>query len=353
MPIAELEDTRLAQTGAFRVGAVDRQKNQLRDVSILTGEMEAIGHDEWLDKKSIESAAKLLIGRSIPAYITHENAQGDRLTDEVGQWSGFYVDGDQIRARQFKFFPSFERDEKPRMSRLLDLAQEMPEEFGVSIVHSKRLVWVMPDGTEIPAARGEDPPPGAVRTIPSVRFSAIESADFTKEPATNPAGLYSEPVDEPAKDMSKDLQTELDTLRGEFSTYKTTAEKAATDAENLKAAYARDRAAFEKQVNDLTAERDTAKTTLETERAAFAKKEAETKAATDGAYAVLKGKLEQAERMSAYRLGVPPPDFVLDEKTVVTAENAWSAYNSIKDARERTAFYRKHRDLLTRTRKSA
>lgn len=347
MALAEIDEKILFATFA---GAIDRQSRTLRDVSIITGNVEAEGHGVFVDSKSLASAMRLLMGRALPAYLTHEDAiTGDRLSNEIGLWSGFYLDGNTLRARQFKFFPSFAKAEEELMDRLFDLAEAMPGEFGVSLVHGYKLVWVFTDGTELPAKRGERPPEGTIRPIPSVRFTEIESADFTKEPAANPAGLFSSLFID-AKDkvnMSTQLQSDLDAIKAEFSTFKTNAEKAATEADQLKAAFAKDREAFAKQMSDLTAERDAAKKALEDEKASFAKQTGEAKAAFEVQVANLTGKLAQAERMSAFKLGVPPPEFVLDEKTVVTSENGWVAYNSITDPEERSAFYRKHRDILT------
>lgn len=342
---------RMQVGGCFAAGSVDKAGHMLRDVSLLTGDLEALGHGEWIDQKTLDGAMKLLMGRSIPAYITHESAMGgDRLTKEVGQWSGFYLDGNQLRARQFKFFPSFAKNETPLMERLLDLAAEMPDEFGVSIVHAKQLVWVFENGEEMPARRGERPPEGSLYGMPAVRFTAIESADFTKAPATNPAGLYSGLfIDESEKGKMKELQelqSQFDALKGEYSTFKATAEKTATEAETLKAAYAKDRAAFEKNVNDITAERDAYKAKVEEHTAAYTKLQEE-KEAADKLIIETKAKLQQAEKMSAYKLGVPAPSFELNENTAITTENAWQAYHSIKDPRERSAFYREHRSTLS------
>ena len=98
---------------------------------------------------------------------------------------------------------------------LVELAEKMPEQFGLSVVFSGRAVWTMQDGSEVPA---DGPmPEGAMRGIPSVRFASIESADFVKAPAANPGGLYSRQVDAPAEGMSKDPQTITLTVDAELS----------------------------------------------------------------------------------------------------------------------------------------
>src|SRR6185312_11897382 len=79
----------------------------LQDVSILTVG-EAKGHGVLVDEQTVQDFMKLSIGKTIPAYLTHEGAQDpetgqakDRLGKEIGFFSGFYRDGDRVRAKNF------------------------------------------------------------------------------------------------------------------------------------------------------------------------------------------------------------------------------------------------------------
>jgi hypothetical protein len=80
-------------------------------------------------------------------------------------------------------------DEAERYRRLFDLAEAMPDAFGLSLVFEAGLVWVQENGQEVPIEDGS--PEGSLRDLPSVRFLSIKSADFVDAPAANDGGLFS------------------------------------------------------------------------------------------------------------------------------------------------------------------
>lgn len=183
----------------------------LANVTLITGETEALGHGIYVDGKSIDGLMTLLMGRSIPGYLTHEGAMfGDRLGKEIGIFSGFYRDGNKLKAKQFRFLNSFVKNDAETHEKLVELARELPEQFGLSVVFSGRAVWAMQDGEEIDA--DVPMPEGALRGIPSVRFESIESADFVKAPAANPGGLFAAKVDESAEGMSTETTSTAQTI---------------------------------------------------------------------------------------------------------------------------------------------
>lgn len=170
---------------------VDQGAGTISDISLIeVGE--ARGHELWIDQKSLETAVEVL-GENLPAYITHKGAlEEDRILKEVGYFSEFYVDGEKLKAKRFKALGSFQKDESDRFNRLFDIATEMPDTFGVSLVFEAEVVHVMEDGSEILVHEmSEDDYSNAVREFPSVRFRSIKSADFVDAPASNRAGLFS------------------------------------------------------------------------------------------------------------------------------------------------------------------
>jgi hypothetical protein len=173
------------------------------DVALITGDTEALGHGIFVDRKGVEQLAAMLVGKSLPSYITHEGALwSDRLGKEIGYFSGNYFDPKSGKLRgQFSFMKSFMKHEAASYERLVEMAETMPEQFGVSIVFSGKLAWVMEDGSEV-GATSYDPPEGSIRDIPTVRFTRIESADFVKSPAANADGLFAAPVDASGKGMA-------------------------------------------------------------------------------------------------------------------------------------------------------
>lgn len=206
-------------------------KSGFTDVSLITAEAEALGHGVWVDTKGVEQLAAMLVGKSLPSYLTHEGAQfADRLGTEVGYFSGIGLDTEAGKLRgNFKFFNSFKEHEAASFDKLTELAETMPEQFGVSVVFSGTMVWTFEDGTETPATE-RTAPEGALRGIPSVRFRSIESADFVKSPAVNADGLFdqnhqpaAQPVDgEISNNMENtfsqdDLDARLETLTADHT----------------------------------------------------------------------------------------------------------------------------------------
>lgn len=192
----------VAARGAFRVEfkrrkplKVDATKGTITEVSLMQlGE--AKGHGIYIDAASLDSALVALGSGNLRAYVTHAGAvESDRLLNEVGVFSGFYVAEGKLKAKQFRALGSFMQDDPARFRRLFDLAEAAPDAFGVSLVFDADLVWVNRDGTETLIAEGSDE--NAVRRLPSVRFKSISSADFVDAPAANDDGLFTSKPNEP------------------------------------------------------------------------------------------------------------------------------------------------------------
>tara|TARA_R110000822_G_scaffold281222_2_gene402911 strand:+ start:64 stop:1230 length:1167 start_codon:yes stop_codon:yes gene_type:complete len=168
-------------------------------VDVIDGTMEAVsliqlgdakGHGIYVDGISLATALEVLGQSNLPAFITHEGAlKEDRMLKQVGVFSGFYIDEGKLKAEKFKALESFRDDQTESFNRLFDLAKEMPDAFGLSLVFEAELVWVYEDGKEISVHDGDGV--GSIRKIPSVRFSYITSADFVDAPAANEDGLFS------------------------------------------------------------------------------------------------------------------------------------------------------------------
>lgn len=182
----------------------------LQDVSILTiGE--ASGHGMLVDEKTIEDFMRLSIGKSIPAFLTHEGAideEGrpkDRLGKEIGMFSGFYRDGDKVRAKNFQFLEAFKSAEGRTHATLVEMAKNFADNLGISPVMRRALSWVMPDG-EVPA-NGKTIPSGALNKLPSMRLRELLSCDFVQKPAAN-VGLFEAKVDETTTTNSSTMTAE-------------------------------------------------------------------------------------------------------------------------------------------------
>ena len=196
--IAASDRTERRLTLAAIIGNVDRDRGILRDVVIIEAG-EARGHRMMISGRTLDSAVRLLEGATLPAYISHDGAFRDRLLTEVGFFSGFYRDGDRIRAATFQALPSFRDSEPERFGRLFDLADLMPKTFGISIVFEGALQWETPEGLE--EFEGFDTRPDeALFGYPTITPTRITSADFVDTPAAT-SSLFSEPApDNGAKD---------------------------------------------------------------------------------------------------------------------------------------------------------
>jgi hypothetical protein len=170
----------------------------LQDVSILT-KGEADGHGKIVDEKTLEQFMQLSLGKSIPAYLTHEGAIDgagrpmDRLGKEIGMFSGFYRDGDKVRAKNFQFLEAFKTTEQKTYATLLEMAKGFSDNLGISPVLRHALAWVTGSG-EVPAD-GKTVPAGALNKFPSMRLRELLSCDFVRKPAAN-VGLFEAHVDD-------------------------------------------------------------------------------------------------------------------------------------------------------------
>jgi hypothetical protein len=318
-----------------------------QNVSLITGGIEAAGHGLYIDDKSIEDAMRLLLGKSLRAYLKHDGAGTDRLGQEIGFFSGIYRDGQKIKAKSFEFLESFKREAGATYDKLVELAQKVPDQFGVSLVLEYRPVWVMADGTEIPAMLGDSAPSGAIRSAPSMRIANVMSADLVQRPAANPNGLLS--VDE-----SKSLQTSMTTpeIKTEIAPAVDAAALAAKDSE-----IATFKAEAEKQVAELSklgethkaalAERDAIIATLTADKTKAEAVVAELSKERDE----LKSKVEDLAAFDARQLGVAPVKVAhaqLARKSAAfkTPEEMLTAYEAMPEGAEKRSFRKMNREAL-------
>jgi len=179
----------------------------------------ALGHGLYVDAKSLETIIDELEDTKLPAYITHRGALfEDRLTREIGMFDNFRIEGDRLLG-DFQAFDSFREDDSRKYNRLFEMAEKMPERFGLSIVFEADITWATPDG-DVPMGRlpnndsdrlydENNPPEDALFEYPSIRVEEVSSADFVDPPAANQRGLFSIIDTKPNYKMTKAELTEL------------------------------------------------------------------------------------------------------------------------------------------------
>ncbi len=323
MPATQ-DNPRLFETG-LAYGAVTAKG--LSDVSILTGGQEAGGHGFFLDEKSIDQLMGLCLGKSLPAYLTHEDVTKDRLGQEIGMFSGFYRDGLQLRAKNFTFTDAFMRHSPAEYETIAQLAAQFPDQLGISPVIRYAKAWVTDDGNEMDADENERPY-NALRELPSARIASIKSADFVKKAAANVA-LFSkkdQPIDKPDTNMAdtislKDHTAALAAKDSEVTGFKDKHTAALAEIATLKTAH------------------ETALAAKETEKtAALAAQQIKLKTEHDAALAIVNAALAEAKTFDMRLAGAPALEVALQKQAsglpevALTDAGKWDQHTALEEA---------------------
>jgi hypothetical protein len=304
------------------------------NTTILTGGVEALGHGLFVDQKAVETCMACLMGKTLPAYITHNGAWNDRLGKEIGVFSGFFREGAKIKAKSFSFLNAFKKFQQETHQKMVELAQVMPDQFGLSVVFSGEAVWAMPDGTEVSA--DEPMPQGALYGQPVPRFSSVESADFVKSPAANPDGLFQQGEVKPAA-----IDAPSSGTMATANTITEDAHKAALSAKDSELSKL-----AETHKGELAKVEESAKAAL----AKLAEDHKAALAAKDGEIEALKKQVDDAKAFDMRLAGSPALRAALNENgdqlpaPAATDRERWEQFSKLKADKPEAAqaFYEKH-----------
>lgn len=233
-PLAETKSLRTFSAIAT-ASRIDAEAGTLRDVTIIE-QGEAKGHGILITNRTMLAAGEILVSKSIPAYITHSEARDDRLGKEIGYFSGFYLehgaaDSLKLKATQFKAFESFRKYNAESYERLFELAETIPDQFGISIVFEAELFWETSEG-DAPFSGFDSRPENATFEKPTVSILEVKSADFVDNPAATNS-LFTKQNQNPVIPMIETNQVELKSSgeqMGEISDSLETADIALTTA---------------------------------------------------------------------------------------------------------------------------
>ena len=142
-------------------GRVDREANVIRGVAVIT-KGPALGHGMFVDDLTLQQVveqAKTYAG-GLKVKLDHTNS----ASEIVGYLREFRIEGESVRADLYLLRSS------PRREYILELAETIPDTFGLSIAFS-----------------GSDEKLGDNWFA---RCAEIYSADIVSEPAANPSGLF-------------------------------------------------------------------------------------------------------------------------------------------------------------------
>lgn len=291
-------------------GAVDREAGIIRGVSVVT-EGEAKGHGLFADAETLLSVKA--VADQFKDGVAVKTDHGTGFSSIVGALKTFRIDGQQLRA-DLHLIKSHDE-----YATIAELAESQPSTFGLSMDFSYKAQKI--EGKEY------------------VRVIDLFSVDLADRPAANPGGLFSHGVDsEPifrmtdekgffASMFGKDgtvteLQTTLAAKRLELTA-------ALAEVNQLKAAFAESKTAFEVKITNLTKERDEAVTKRDEFKAIIDKPEGE----------IEKRAGLKAKEITA-ALGQPP----LEVKPGTTGgTDIIAQFEAIKSPAARTEFYRKNK----------
>ena len=176
---------------------IDRQGGQysagiIRNVSVIT-EGEALGHDFWIDSQFNAQVAEAINqpNKGIKSRFTHPSLSGDGLGRHLGRITNARVEGDQVIADQHFSESAHKTPDGDLSGYLMDLAEEDPAAYGLSIVFQHDQSASEEFTLEHSADGGFlSPDPRNVNNFPHSRLGELRAADAVDEPAANPNGLF-------------------------------------------------------------------------------------------------------------------------------------------------------------------
>lgn len=182
-------DAKVDRTGGYRKAGI------IRGVSVITAG-EALGHDMWIDSTMVEQVSEAINQRNkgVKSRFTHPSMSGDGLGKHVGRImdSEVSADGTQAIADQHFSESGHSTPDGDLAGYLMDLAEEDPEAYGLSIVFGLDEAAMAEFAAEFTDDRGTftSPDPLNKNNYPHARLSELRAVDAVDEPAANPNGLF-------------------------------------------------------------------------------------------------------------------------------------------------------------------
>jgi hypothetical protein len=153
---------------------------------------EAAGHRLIFDTQSLRQLLDIGNKKSagIKSRFTHPGLSEDGLGKFLGRMKGFRLNQDKLIGDLYLSKSSSNTPNGDLRSYILQLAEEDPASFGISVVVDLDKYWLLDDGREVQASTGERPK-NATTKYPVARILSFVASDLVDEPALNPQGLFS------------------------------------------------------------------------------------------------------------------------------------------------------------------
>lgn len=173
---------------------VDREAKVIRGVSCAQA-VEALGHGMALDDTSIQQLVTLgnSAKQGIKSRFTHPGLSSDGMGKLLGRLRNFRQEADKTVADLHLSALAFKSPSGNLGEYVMDMAEQEPESFGMSVVIDTSRVWVLDNGEEMDAdVHGLDyRPKNATNDIPVARIKNFVACDAVDEPAANRDGIFS------------------------------------------------------------------------------------------------------------------------------------------------------------------
>lgn len=171
---------------------VDREAKVIRGVSCAQA-VEALGHGMALDDTSIQQLVTLgnSAKQGVKSRFTHPGLSSDGLGKMLGRLKNFRQEADKAVADLHLSSLAFKSPSGNLGEYVMDMAEQEPESFGMSVVIDTKRVWPLDSGMEIEAGSMEDRPANSTTQIPVARIHNFVACDAVDEPAANRDGIFS------------------------------------------------------------------------------------------------------------------------------------------------------------------
>jgi hypothetical protein len=153
--------------------AIDKTGAIIRGMSLITGGIEAEGHNLHVDETTLNQIHAWAVKRKkITVKADHKGADGKTFKAIVGYLENFRIEGTKVRGDLHLLHS------EPLTPKILEMGERMPENFGLSVAFK---------------GSGEK-----VKGKQFARCDKLISCDLVEQPAANPDGAFSAQVDTPA-----------------------------------------------------------------------------------------------------------------------------------------------------------
>jgi hypothetical protein len=209
---------RLQQAAAAPGARVDREDRVIYGVSLCQAG-EALGHGMLVDEIMLGQIADAVNAGStgIKSRFTHPGACSDAMGKMLGKVKNAKVMGDKVVADLHLANHASKTPDGDLAEYVMAMAEESPEDFGMSVAFDGKAVWKTASGAEFDyrteSGGRAAKPADAVGDMPFARVTKLRAADIVDEPAANRDGLFSAAFAGTSNMAAADMFAALDEFR--------------------------------------------------------------------------------------------------------------------------------------------